>query len=97
MAADRVEQVVKDRLDSEDFLLADAQQVVVVSGSNNDRASGVVDVSGLVNNDRRVARAGDDRSFVAGQGSSRDGRTTGAERRVQRSRTSTTAKCRQPQ
>ena len=65
VAADGLEQPVEDLLDGEDFLFADAEQVVVVGGPLDDRAGGVFQVGRFVDDDRRIARAGDDRPFLA--------------------------------
>ena len=51
--------------DDEDFLLADAEQVVVVRAALDDRAGGAVEVGRLVDDDRRIARPGDDRPACA--------------------------------
>ena len=77
MATDGIHQLIEDRFDSEDFFLTNAQQVVVVGRSGDDRPGSVIDVSSFVDNDWRVARTSDDRSFVAGQSCSRDLRSTG--------------------
>ena len=46
--------------DDEDFLLGDAEQVVVVRAALNDAAGGVVEIGRFVDDDRRIARPGDD-------------------------------------
>ncbi len=58
---------VEDAFDDEDFLFGDAQQVVVVRTPLDDALGGVVQIGRLVDDHRRVARAGNDRSFAAVQ------------------------------
>ena len=72
-----VHHLVEDRGDDEDFLLADAQQVVVVGRAGDDRAGGVVEVGGLIDDDRRIARPGDDGALRAAQGGPADGGAAG--------------------
>ena len=48
------------------LLLVDADDVVVGRGAEDDVAARLVDVGGLVDDDRRVARAGADRALAAG-------------------------------
>ena len=55
---------VEDRGHDKDLLLGDAQQVVVVGGSGNDRASGAIQIGRLVDDDRRITGTGDDGTFA---------------------------------
>ncbi len=63
MPGHRLQQFIEDAGDGEDFLLADAQQVVVVGAAGDDRPGGVVQVGGFIDDDRRIARPGDDGSL----------------------------------
>ncbi len=63
--------------DDEDFLLGDAEQVVVVGAAVNDRPGGVVEIGRLVDDDRRIARPGDDRPLADLQRRPGDGRAAG--------------------
>ena len=67
----------KIAFDGEDFLLADAEEVVVVGAALDDRLGGVVQVGGLIDDDRRIARPGDDRPLLGSQRRPRDGRAAG--------------------
>ena len=53
------------RLDDEDFFLGDAQQVVVVGRAGDDGPGGAVEVGRFVDDDRRIARPGDDGPLAA--------------------------------
>ena len=53
-------QLIEDRIDSEDFLFGDAQQVVVIGPTLNDAPCGTVEIGRLVDDDRRITRSGDD-------------------------------------
>ena len=57
--------LVEDAGDDEHFLLGDAQQVVVVRAAVNDAAGGVVEIGRFIDDDRRIARPGDDRPLAA--------------------------------
>ena len=75
-------QLVARRRDAEHFLLGDAQQVVVVGGALDDALRGVVEVGRFVDDDRRIAGAGDDRPLAAVERRAGDGRAAGdADRR----------------
>src|SRR5690606_23326799 len=64
--------VVKHAIDNEDFLFADAQQIVVVRTAANDRLSRSIEIGRFINDDRWIARAGDDRALAAVEGRSSD-------------------------
>ena len=65
---------VEDLGDGEDLLLADAEQVVVERAAGDDRSGRVLEAGGRVDDDRGIARPGDDRPLLARQGGPRDGR-----------------------
>ena len=64
-------------VDDEHFLLGDAQQVVVVRCTLDDRTCGTVKIRCLVDHHRRIARSGHDRSFATVQGGAGDTGTAG--------------------
>src|SRR5262249_45924218 len=64
-----------DRVNGEDFLFADAQEVVVVGGAEDDGARRVVEVGRLIDDNGRVARTGDDGSLRAAHRRSANGGT----------------------
>ena len=68
---------VEDLFDDEDFLFGDAQQVVVVGAALDDRAGGAIQVGRFIDDDRRIARPGDDRPFRLLHGRAGDGRPAG--------------------
>ena len=68
---------VEDLGDGEDLLLADAEQVVVERRPGDDRLGGVLEAGGRVDDDRRIARPGDDRPLLAGEGGPGDRRPAG--------------------
>ena len=55
---------VEDLVDDEDFLLGDAEQIVVVRAALDDRAGGAVEIGRFIDDDRRIARPGDDRPLA---------------------------------
>ena len=61
----RVHELIEDRLDGEDFLLTDAEEVVVVGGTLHDRGGCVFQARRFVNDHGRVARSGDDGLLAA--------------------------------
>ena len=77
VAADGIHQRIEDAVDGEDFLLTDAEQVVVVGCPFDDRSGRVFDVGCFVHHDRRITGTGDDGPLVAGQSSPGDSGAAG--------------------
>ena len=69
MSAHGIKQLVGDTGDHIRFLFADAEQVVVVGGAEDDALGGLLDPGRLVDHHGRITRAGHDSLFVAGHGS----------------------------
>ena len=80
----RLGQRVEDLGHGEDLLLADAEQVVVERPADDDRLGRVVQAGGGVDDDRRIARPGDDRPPLAGQRGPGDGRAAGHDQQADR-------------
>ena len=80
----RLGQRVEDLGHGEDLLLADAEQVVVERSADDDRLGGVLQAGGRVDDDRRIARAGDDRPPLAGQRRAGHGRAAGHDEQADR-------------
>ncbi len=72
-----LEKFVEDAIDAEDLLFADAQKVVVVGGSFDDRRRGVLQAGGFIDHDRRISRPGDDRPLARFHGRPRHRRAAG--------------------
>ncbi|GIT28358.1 MAG: hypothetical protein Ct9H300mP1_04040 [Planctomycetaceae bacterium] len=74
---DGLHQRIEDRFDREDLLLTDTQQVVVVGRPLDDRGGGIVQVGGLIDQNRGISRAGHDGPFATGQRGPSHSRTAG--------------------
>ena len=55
---------IGDRGDDEDFLLADAEQVVVEGSALDDASRGAIEIGRLVDDDRRIARTAGDHALA---------------------------------
>jgi hypothetical protein len=65
--------LVENRFHDEHFLLSNTQQVVVVCRALDDATGRSIEVGRFIDNYRRVAWTGDNRSLAAIQRSPRDG------------------------
>ena len=60
------QQLVHDTLDRDDFFFVDAHDVVVEGSAGDDVAGGVLEVGRRIDNDRRIAGPGANRTLAAG-------------------------------
>ena len=64
-------------LNYKNLFFCDTQQVVVKRGPSNDRCRGPIKIGCLINDDWRVARAGNDRPLTGSKRGSTNGRSAG--------------------
>ena len=77
VAGHGLHQFFEDPGHGEDFLLADAQKIVVVGRAGDDGTGGVVQVGGFIDDHRRIARPGDDGPLGTSQSGSGHVRAAG--------------------